>query len=79
MILESVINIRTKQEVCKSYVNGKNCDILSTIGGELRVKYNNGGGFTHYETIKNISNNDNKIVIETDNKLWTFIKGEEVV
>lgn len=78
MILESVINIRTKQEVCKSYINGKNCNILSTIGEELRVKYDNGGGFTHYETIKNINNDDNKIIIETDNKIWTFTKGNEV-
>lgn len=78
MVLESVINIRTKQEVCKSYINGKNCNILSTIGEELRVKYDNGGGFTHYETIKNINNDDNKIIIETDNKIWTFTKGNEV-
>ncbi|AIY85302.1 hypothetical protein U729_3171 (plasmid) [Clostridium baratii str. Sullivan] len=79
MILESVISIMTRQEVCKSYVNGKKCDILSSVGEELRVKYKNGGGFTHYEVIKNINENDNKIIIETDKKLWTFTKGKEVL
>ena len=69
--LNMVLNKRTMQEVCSHYCKRFVKDVKVEIGKPLKIKYLDGGSFTH-ETVLELNEDCDGFWIETTNKLWKF-------
>lgn len=73
LLLHSLYNKNTRQEVCNYYANRVCKEVHMEIGEPLKIKYETGSGFTH-EKVFDIEENDYGFWVETTRKMWRFDK-----